>query len=439
MPPSNGRHVEVLEFGTIGAEGTAHADVQVSERAFLDLKEFALNAADPARMREPVQVLALRSKGGGEVIEAQSYVGCITTRDGTMVEVLPKVAGAGNADPRGMLCRMLQTLGKVPYKNLGMTDLSSHRAPLYEIFIRMFVSEVEMLARSGFRSGYSTVDANGRAFKGKLLVGQDLRANPVNRAKAYTRRQSYTLDRPENRILKTAIEILVKRTAEPGLRRRVKRLLGILEHVGKPGDIDAEFARCTGERGTESYRRALGWAETFIRGRSFSSFAGSSHVEALLFPMNRLFEDYIAAKLQQGLSARRDAWPGWSLKRQDTGKRLFDGVNGGVSLRPDIVMHSGRRTVILDTKWKLASQMNPKPSNADLYQMYAYGKRYRASKVVLLYPLAEKGIAGPARKAWYEEDASGRIDVHAYFVDPSNLDQDGLDDLLRFCLAGADA
>lgn len=48
-------------------------------------------------------------------------------------------------------------------------------------------------------------------------------------------------------------------------------------------------------------------------------------------------------------------------------------------------------TVVMDTKWKLLSEntRNYGISQTDMYQMYAYSKKYDAEKIVLLYPQPE--------------------------------------------------
>ena len=45
----------------------------------------------------------------------------------------------------------------------------------------------------------------------------------------------------------------------------------------------------------------------------------------------------------------------------------------------------------MDTKWKLLSNdaRNYDISQADMYQMCAYGKKYDAEKIILLYPQPE--------------------------------------------------
>ena len=47
---------------------------------------------------------------------------------------------------------------------------------------------------------------------------------------------------------------------------------------------------------------------------------------------------------------------------------------------------------IMDTKWKILadSKANYGISQADMYQMYAYQKKYQAQNVTLMYPRTEK-------------------------------------------------
>ena len=63
-------------------------------------------------------------------------------------------------------------------------------------------------------------------------------------------------------------------------------------------------------------------------------------------------------------------------------------------MKPDIVVRRKQDDTIfvLDTKWKILSdsKANFGISQADMYQMYAYQKKYGASNVTLLYPLKDK-------------------------------------------------
>ena len=59
-------------------------------------------------------------------------------------------------------------------------------------------------------------------------------------------------------------------------------------------------------------------------------------------------------------------------------------------MKPDITLSSSDKRFILDTKWKRINlQTNDVKrgiSQADMYQLYSYGKKYDCEKVALIYP-----------------------------------------------------
>ena len=69
---------------------------------------------------------------------------------------------------------------------------------------------------------------------------------------------------------------------------------------------------------------------------------------------------------------------------------------------------------MLDTKWKRVSNTRDL-STADLYQMYAYGKRY-AVNVVLVYPWHEGAPCVGLAPGWRHESRDG-VQVDVFFVD----------------------
>ena len=74
------------------------------------------------------------------------------------------------------------------------------------------------------------------------------------------------------------------------------------------------------------------------------------------------------------------------VKTQDRTYRLFQNP-ARFQLKPDLVVQGPTRVVVLDTKWKLlTAAADYGISQADMYQAYAYGKKYGASTVYLLYP-----------------------------------------------------
>ena len=90
-------------------------------------------------------------------------------------------------------------------------------------------------------------------------------------------------------------------------------------------------------------------------------------------------------------------------------------------LKPDIVVKNKKdnNIVILDTKWKLLSgqKSNYGIPQSDMYQMYAYSKKYGAENVILLYPNTEKIIVSKP----IEFKSKDGISVKVRFIDLFNI------------------
>lgn len=109
--------------------------------------------------------------------------------------------------------------------------------------------------------------------------------------------------------------------------------------------------------------------------------------------MEKLYEEYIANKLKKTKSMFT------LVNTQHNKYSLFNMKNDKkvnvYKIKPDIVTTSNDNdeVIIIDTKWKILNRHGP--SQADLYQMYAYYTRYRqhgmnVKKVVLLYPYSDQ-------------------------------------------------
>jgi 5-methylcytosine-specific restriction enzyme subunit McrC len=179
-----------------------------------------------------------------------------------------------------------------------------------------------------------------------------------------------------------------------------------LEDVDKSTNLKLDFIISkTGGRLFDSYKTLLLWAQIFLDNKAFTNFSGKSLNTAILFPMERLFEDYIAHLFSKYSE-------GFQIKLQDKSYFLVEEHkdNGKFGLRPDIVVTNiSDSCKIVDTKWKLLDQFaerkNYNISQADMYQLYAYGKKYfkgkREPRLLLLYP-ANPNFTMPLEKFIYE-------------------------------------
>lgn len=403
-----------------GLEGIVPIDESTFEALELFLASLAAGSEDTAE--EMHDVLRLSSRRGRKTLAVQNYVGVISAAD-TAIEVLPKI-GRPHRDSvedvervRSVFLSMLSELRDTQFKNLGRTGLATAKMPVLEVFVSAFLDEVREILRRGIRSDYRDWAGNERFLKGKLNFSEHVRINHTDRSRFAVEYSVYHVDRPENRLIKSTLDHLGRQSHDAINKRRVKIALDHLAEVGKSSDVRSDFAACKNDRNTAHYANALRWCRIFLGGEAPTSFPGIVTADALLFPMERVFEDYVAARLRKACHPY-----GISVQAQDRGRYLFDSPKQ-CRLRPDIVVTDtvGRR-IILDTKWKIPK--DGKPGQGDMYQMLAYAARYGIDDVVLVYPTTEDGpcVEGEI----YRTDISGRIvRVHTYFY---RLPEDALAD-----------
>lgn len=200
-------------------------------------------------------------------------------------------------------------------------------------------------------------------------------------------------------------------------------MISAFSNVDESTNYKKDFNNVKVGRNMENYKLALIWCKVFLMGESFTSYSGSKVAFALLFPMEKLFESYVANKLKKVLDLEN-----YHFSAQDKSFSLFDEPNNCFNLRPDIVIKNKQTkdVFVMDTKWKLLSQEKNKNygiSQADMYQMYAYQKKYNANSVTLLYPHTE--LVNKDKQIQYKSDDG--VIVNVKFVDLFNVETSLLD------------
>ena len=143
--------------------------------------------------------------------------------------------------------------------------------------------------------------------------------------------------------------------------------------------------------------------------------------------MDKLFEGYVAKNIKKVLSDKN-----WNVTAQDKGYYLFDDPRQ-FRLRPDIVITRDNGTrIVLDTKWKSLfnnSSKNYGISQSDMYQMYAYAKKYKTNEVWLLYPLNDE-MRNHSQISFESKEPNGNVEalVRLFFVDVTDI-QSSLNEL----------
>lgn len=369
----------------------------IKEETFLAIEKFVLDNEESA------QYLKITTKKGlGKVLQAQNYVGLIQTKDGTTIEILPKIQNVEEDKAKEILIKMLKTLKKSPFKNFNTAHLKSTKMPLLEIFITMFLEELAVLVRKGIKSDYITKEENLPFLKGKLKVGEQIKKNSIHKERFYVEYQEFLSDRAENRLIKTTLHYLYKKSHATKNQQRIREFLFVFDEISLCKDIKNDFLHVKPNRQMKDYEHILLWCKTFLLENAFSPYKGDDIAFALLFDMNLLFESYVGAYLKK---------KGLHVSLQDKGKHLVEEPRK-FALKPDIVITKEDKIIIADTKWKIIKEEKD-ISQSDMYQLFAYGKKYNNEELYLIYP--KDGEMQPALAYEYEKEK--KLNLKVLFFD----------------------
>ena len=325
-------------------------------------------------------------------LRLDNYVGVIETPCGTLLEILPKHTPLADeatvAEARRLLVRMLAEALDLPVRAADMTNLAMFRHPLLEWVMRHFVLALDHLVKRGLRFDYQRLEEEQRFLRGQLDVVKQMRQSPGRGHIFNIRHDLFLPDRPENRLLKSALLRVCRTTAQPDTWRLAHELAGLFADMPHSVDTHADFRAWRNDRLMAHYTALRPWCELVLGQHMPLAVRGAVKGISLLFPMEKLFERYVEAGLTKQLPR-----PYW-LKSQARSEFLcMHGENEMFQLRPDLLVHHGDQLVIvMDAKWKLLAGEDRGNkyglSQSDLYQMFAYGHKYLGGKgnMVLIFP-----------------------------------------------------
>lgn len=417
--------LEVKEFDTITGNAEFENDEKykyLDKAAFQDLVEFIHEFSGNEENADALDFMRIGYKRNvGDVVTIKNYVGLIQMKNGYQVQVLPKISfddgeDTGNKETKRVFLKMLKSMKDFPSKVFNDASLKVDRMNLYEIFINMYLQEVRQLVKRGIKSAYVEQEDNLKFYKGKLLTSQHIRANIAHKERFYVAYDEFHPNRPENRLVKATLLKLQKLTSSAENSKEIRQLLTAFEMVDPSTNYTKDFSQVTIDRNTKDYEMLMQWPKVFLLNKSFTTFSGKNTSRALLFPMESVYESYVAQQMKKVFGP-----VGWEVSSQDKGYYLFTEPRKQFALRPDIVCQRGDRTVIMDTKWKSLinnERANYGISQSDMYQMYAYSKKYGTSEIWLLYPLNDEMLEHSEIKF---ESGDGTT-VRLHFIDVAHIE-----------------
>jgi 5-methylcytosine-specific restriction enzyme subunit McrC len=384
---------------------------QVSESAFDWLCGLDDERANGARLARIV---------GRNELRLSSFVGVLESPCGQVIEILPKHYDGDDPEPaRALMCRLIAGALDLPLREADEAGLSLYQAPPSEWIMRRFLVALERLVKRGLRFDYLRVEEEQRYLRGQLDVVRQLRQPAHKQHLLQIRHDVFLPDRPENRLLKAALDVVAKRTRDAHNWRLSHELAGLLHDLPSSRDAGRDFRLWRDDRLMAHYRPIKPWCELILLQHIPHAVHGDWRGISFLFPMERLFEGYVDRWLRRRLQA--GAHLSSQARRHSLcrhrGKEMFQ-------LRPDLLLEHGERRWVMDTKWKRldATLQDDKYglSQGDFYQLFAYGIHYQGGngEMLLIYP-ANTDFPAPLQP--FEMKPGLRL-----WVLPFDLDEDRL-------------
>jgi len=390
-------HVVIKEYGYIFAQEElpqcdfdADSCKTVSAADFAYLKELVLSDDND----DTESLFKLTSRHRKEALKFTNYAGIIQTPTGTVIEILPKIYDpTGKEEPeeaaRATFLEMLSCFKELPYKRSDSALLASGKIPLLEFFIRYFLNQVTRLIRYGIKSDYVEREDNLTHLKGKLALHRHIQLNAAHREKFYVRFDEFNPNRPENRLIKSSLLKISKLAQSTQSQKHCREHLFSFYDIPHSTNFIADFQRCRADRNIAHYDEVMRWCRILLNDNSPLPQSGQNDCISLLFPMEKVFEDYVAAQLPKKSWKVRTQLSSEHLVQKHKNRKFF-------VLKPDLELTREDRKVIADTKWKLINPSRSRYgiSRADLYQIFAYGHKYQqgeeTKEVCLIYPKTDK-------------------------------------------------
>lgn len=387
------KEITIREYGLLVKGGTSH-DIScssISASAFDWLLVNGQSVGENCR-----ELVRIKRQGKSIALQVVNFVGVLDTPCGTRIEILPKVAS--NSDDRELarntLLKMLSVVEKLKLEQFHQSNLKMAKQPLFEILIAQFLHTTSKLIKKGLRSEYQRIEKESSFLKGQLRTAKQVRQRPGRQHYFHVSHDIFSANRPENQLLHSALSQVLRWTKSSNNQRMARELLFVFNGIDKSINYKSDFRKWSTDRSLAHYRDIKPWCELILSQQSPITMSGINNGVSFLFPMEVLFERYVAAKL------KRQIIKPLRLIEQAQSKALTKHKEQNwFKLRPDIVVYNDKTIVsVMDTKWKVLNQHLDSGKDkynlaqSDMYQLFAYGEKYMngQGELYLIYPQHEK-------------------------------------------------
>lgn len=327
----------------------------------------------------------------GNYIRARNYVGFIQLNN-NHIEIYPKVFKEQPANSKLILQHLFFWFDycrkwKFPFTRSKLDTLDNIDMP--ELIIYLMASKMLEIVSEQPIALYEQVEESLYTPRGRINFSRYLSSGFVrgNQHIIECDYEPFVFDNRLNRVIKYTSRLLLNKTKFTENQNILQELIVILDEVNDQPCSYYELESVVLSPLFEAYVDVVDICKTVLQNLMYSNQQYDLSQWSLLFPMEYVFEDFIAGFLENKFSTK------WKVEYQKSNMNLSSNPEA-FNMQHDIFLTSRNditKSIIIDTKYKLRDRNfkdDKKKSIAqqDMYQMVSYALRRGCNNVLILYP-----------------------------------------------------
>lgn len=272
-----------------------------------------------------------------------------------------------------MLSYAFQELRKNNYDEISKEEFEY----IQDLFAEILYKGISYQLKQGLYREYIERRDALSVLRGKLDMVETIRNRVRHKQVLSCEFDELSEDNVFNRILKTTAFILIREQhVKPEHRKKLKSLMPFFDGVSTIDPFNIHWNMLRFQRNNQTYRMLMNICYFILDGMLMTTESGAYKMATFSDDhMNRLFEKFVLEYYRLHFP-KLSAYPDqirWDITDSDTAALDFL-----PSMKTDITLHSGNRTLIIDTKYyghMMQEQFDKQTIHSgNLYQIFTYVK-----------------------------------------------------------------
>jgi len=340
-----------------------------------------------------------------EQIRANNYIGFIQNGN-ELIEIYPKVFRQHFSNPNEnekllMLRHIFYWFSycrkwNFPFNQASLDKIDIESFP--ELIINLIASQFLSAVSTQPLTMYQAVEESLITPRGSINFNRYINnsLSHGNFHKIECDYEPFLFDNKVNRVIKYCSRLLLNQTKFSENLRILQEVVFILDDVEDVPCYDYEIENIPLNPFFENYKQILDSCRLILNQQLYSSNVYDLSQWCLLFPMEYIFEDFLAGFLEHNFSKE------WKVEYQKSNEYLSNNPRV-FNMQHDIFLTNRldkSLKIIIDTKYKIRpnnfkSDTKKGIAQSDLYQMVSYGFKRGCSDIILVYPNIADSLNSP--------------------------------------------